>query len=111
MYKKTSACLVMLFLMAAPLIGESTKVNLNTATADQLKTLPGIGPALAARILEFREKNGPFKKPEDLMNVRGIGEKKYLDLADKITATSSAPRDKAAPEKPVAPAKEGEKKP
>ena len=52
-------------------------VNLNTATASQLETLPGIGPATAKRIVEYREKNGGFKKIEELMNVRGIGEKSF----------------------------------
>jgi competence protein ComEA len=55
-------------------------VNLNTATRAQLETLPGIGASTAARIVEYREKNGGFKKIEDLMNVRGIGEKSFLKL-------------------------------
>ena len=60
-------------------------VNLNTATAAQLDTLPGIGKATAERIIEYRQKNGAFKKPEDLMNVRGIGEKNFLKLKPLVT--------------------------
>ncbi len=60
-------------------------VNLNSATVEQLDGLPGIGPAMAARIVEYRQKNGPFKKVEDLMNVRGIGEKNFLKLKPLIT--------------------------
>lgn len=55
-------------------------LNLNTADARALQTLPGVGPALAQRILEYREKNGSFKKIEELMNVQGIGEKTFLKL-------------------------------
>jgi competence protein ComEA len=51
------------------------KVNLNTATLEELITLDGIGQKVAERILEFREKNGPFQHPEDLMMVKGVGEK------------------------------------
>ncbi len=62
-----------------------TPVNLNTATPKELVALPGVGPATAARIVEYREKNGAFKKIEDLMNVRGIGEKTFLTLKPMIT--------------------------
>jgi comEA protein len=62
----------------------ASPVNLNTATASDLQTLPGIGKATAARILEYRQKNG-FHKIEDLMNVRGIGEKSFLKLKPLIT--------------------------
>src|SRR5262245_16683494 len=60
-------------------------VNLNTASASQLEGLPGIGKAMAERIVEYRQKNGSFKKAEDLMNVRGIGEKNFLKLKPLVT--------------------------
>jgi len=63
-------------------------VNLNTATAAQLEALPGIGKSTAERILEYRQKNGGFKKIEDLMNVRGIGEKSFLKMKGLITVTT-----------------------
>ena len=62
-------------------------VNINTATAAELDALPGIGAATAKRIVEFRQKNGPFKKIEDLMNVQGIGEKSFLKLRPQITVS------------------------
>jgi competence protein ComEA len=65
-------------------------VNLNTATAADLETLPGIGQATAARILEYRQKSGGFKKIEDLMNVKGIGEKTFLKLKPLVTLTTRA---------------------
>ncbi len=68
----------------------TTMLNLNTATLAQLEELPGIGKATAERILEYRQKSGGFKKIEDLMNVRGIGEKSFLKLKPLITVT--APR-------------------
>jgi competence protein ComEA len=62
-------------------------VNLNTASATDLEGLPGIGAKTAARIVEYRQKNGPFKKVEELMNVRGVGEKNFLKLKAQITVT------------------------
>jgi competence protein ComEA len=61
------------------------RIDLNKATLSQLDSLPGIGPVIAERILELREKSGPYKRIEDLMNIRGIGEKKFLKLKDLIT--------------------------
>lgn len=65
-------------------------VNLNTATQAQLETLPGLGAKVAQRIIEYRQKNGNFKKVEDLMNVKGIGEKSFLKLKPMITVAQKA---------------------
>lgn len=59
-------------------------VNINSATTDELDSLPGVGPSTAAAIVEDREANGPFTSPEDLMRVSGIGEKKFAKLRDHI---------------------------
>ena len=60
-------------------------VNLNTATVEQLATIPGVGPKMAERIIDYRQKNGGFKKVEDLMNVSGVGEKSFLKMKPLIT--------------------------
>ncbi len=98
-----TAVVVALFLVAESLVAaQKTQpaaakadataiVNLNTATAEQLDTLPGVGPKVAARIVEYRQKNGPFKKIEDVMNVKGIGEKNFLKIKDRITVGSGKP--------------------
>jgi comEA protein len=65
----------------------SSPINLNTATATELQKLPGIGASIATRILEYRQKSGGFKKIEELMNVRGIGEKNFLKLKALVTVT------------------------
>ena len=65
--------------------GSSDLVNINTADAERLATLKGIGPALAQRIIDYREQNGAFKSIDEIKNVRGIGEKKFAAIRDKIT--------------------------
>ena len=60
-------------------------VNINSAGQSELERLPGIGPSLAKKILDFRQKNGQFKNPNDLMAVPGIGEKKFEQLKSLIT--------------------------
>ena len=58
------------------------KVNINTAGLADLQKLPSIGPKIAQRILDYRKQNGDFKRVEDLMKVRGIGEKTFLKMKD-----------------------------
>ena len=64
-------------------------VNLNSATATQIASLPGIGPKTAELVVQYRGKNGPFKKIEEIMNVRGIGEKSFLRIRDRLTVADS----------------------
>ena len=81
----TLILLTALCLGVAPALAADAKVNVNTATADQLELLPRVGPALAQRILDFREKNGPFKKTDELLLVRGIGEKTFALMEPYVT--------------------------
>jgi competence protein ComEA len=81
---------------AQPAAQAAPAINLNAATIDQLETLPGIGRKTAERIIEYRTKNGGFKRIEDLMNVKGIGEKSFLKLKPLIAVplkTDKAPGD------------------
>lgn len=64
--------------------GGQAVIDLNTATAAQLETLPGIGAVLAQRILDYREANGPFETISQLANVEGIGEKRLEAIAEYI---------------------------
>ena len=60
------------------------KININTATAEELVQLKNIGPKTAAKIMEYRETNSPFEKPEDIMKVKGVGEKIFEMNKDRI---------------------------
>ena len=97
-YRKAGACMALAALVTLAILGVPTpargaaaaeekaaRVNINTATADELATLPGIGPSYARRIVEFREKNGPFKRVEDLLSVQGIGDKTLERIRDRVT--------------------------
>ena len=64
---------------------DQVKVNINKATVDELSTLKRIGPSYAQRIVDYRQQNGPFEKPEDIMKVRGIGIRTFEANKDFIT--------------------------
>ena len=96
MLSRTLVALTALVLAGTPLLATpqaartdtakpSLIVNINTAGPTELQQLPGIGERTAARIVEYRQKNGPFKKIEELMNVQGIGEKSFLKLRTQLT--------------------------
>ena len=78
----------------APAYAQSTapkaRININSATATELETLPRIGPVVAQRIVDYRTKNGNFKKVEEIMKVQGIGEKIYEQIKDLITVGAEA---------------------
>ena len=65
-------------------------IDINTADESALDLLPGIGPAYAQRIVEYRTQNGPFQTIEDIMNVSGIGEKKFEAMKDLITVEGNS---------------------
>ncbi|MCS7312568.1 MAG: helix-hairpin-helix domain-containing protein [Acidobacteria bacterium] len=70
---------------ANPPSAETQLVNINKANVQELTSLPGIGPKIAQRIVEYRTQHGPFKRKEELLNVQGIGPKKFERLKDRIT--------------------------
>jgi len=72
-------------LMAPVLLIAAEKINLNTATVEELMTLERIGPKYAQRIIDYREANGPFEEIEDIMKVKGIGQKTFDANKDVIT--------------------------
>jgi competence protein ComEA len=86
-------CWILTLLAASPLAAgkpaPAEPVDLNTATATELMQLPGVGAKTAARILEHRKTRGPFRRPEDLMAVKGIGEKAFLRLRPHIRAEAA----------------------
>lgn len=76
---------VLLFLAALLVSGAAAAaLNLNTATKDELVALPGIGPAKAQAILDYRNQNGPFKSVDEIRKVKGIGEKLFLQIKPEL---------------------------
>jgi len=80
MKKFLFAMMLVLFLVTSAF----AKVNINTAGVDELKGLTGIGPAKAEAIVKYREENGKFKKKEDVVGVKGIGDLVYKKISDDI---------------------------
>ncbi len=109
---RKSHSLVLAALLALVALGASAQdapasagvVNINNATAEQIAYLPGIGPKTAARIVAFREEKGAFKKPTDLMQVKGIGDKTFERLSPYLTTEGKTTLSTAVriPRKPKA---------
>lgn len=78
--------LILILILALPQARGEGKINLNTATVEELQTLEGIGKILAKRIVEYREENGPFERIEEIKRVKGIGNKIFEKIKDRITA-------------------------
>ena len=91
---KIGLVLVVVFVLSLlpPLQAQSKapakKIDINTANLEELQTLPRIGEKVAQRIIDYRKEHGPFKKIEELMKVRGVGEKIFKLLKDKIEVGS-----------------------
>ena len=79
-----TALTVLMIFSGAVLAETGDKININTASTEELVQLDRVGPKYAARIVEFRDQNGPFKAPEDIMQVAGIGPKTYEANKDRI---------------------------
>jgi competence protein ComEA len=86
--------LVPLLNVQAGVAAAADKININTATQADLDKLPRIGPKVAQRIVDFRKEHGPFKRVEDLMKVKGIGEKTFARLKDLVTVGPEAAQTK-----------------
>ncbi|MFO7862111.1 MAG: helix-hairpin-helix domain-containing protein [Desulfosalsimonas sp.] len=92
--KRRIKAILVLFLLLGILgawqtAGAGEKININTAGPEQLTQLKGIGPAIAERIVDYREKNGSFTSAEQLLEVRGIGPKTLETIADQVIVSSS----------------------
>ena len=85
-FLRITTCVVVIAILIVPIcIMAAGKINLNTANFEELTRLKGIGPAYAQRIIDYREKHGPFERIEDLMKVKGIGPKTFDANKDMIT--------------------------
>ncbi len=85
--------------------GEAKQININTASAEELTQLKGVGANYAARIIEFREKNGPFEKPEDLIRVPRIGQKTFENNKDLILVETPKKQPSKSPQAKKSPVK------
>ncbi|HET6374235.1 MAG TPA: helix-hairpin-helix domain-containing protein [Candidatus Polarisedimenticolia bacterium] len=74
---------------AEPRAESTAAIDINSASVEELMSVPGIGQAIAQRIVEFREKNGPYKTVEDLLKVQGIGEKSLAKISARLTVGKS----------------------
>ena len=87
MFKKWIVALLLAFSLSSFSAFAADKININTASADELQLLNGVGPSTANAIVQYREQNGAFGSVEDLANIKGIGEKKVANIAENVTVS------------------------
>ena len=87
MFKKWIVTFLLAFSLVTGAAFAADKINLNSASADELQMINGIGPATAANIIEYREANGEFASINDVIYVNGIGEAKAAMLAERVTVS------------------------
>lgn len=87
MFKKWIISLLLAFSLSSFAAFAADKININSASADELQLLDGVGPSTANAIVEYREQNGAFASVDDLVNVKGIGEKKVASMAENVTVS------------------------
>ncbi|MCP4108497.1 MAG: helix-hairpin-helix domain-containing protein [Desulfobacteraceae bacterium] len=93
-------CVVSLVMgMAGTLWASEEKININKASEEELQQLKMIGEVIAKRIVEYRKENGSFESPEDIMNVKGIGDKVFELNKDRIVVTKSKSKKKSKKKK------------
>lgn len=88
-YRVSVIVALVMLLAGTQALAADGKVNINTASAEELQTLSGIGEVKAERIVAYRENNGPFERVEDLLNVTGIGQATLEAIRDSVTVGSS----------------------
>ena len=87
MFKKWIVALLLAFSLSSFAAFAADKININTASTDELQLLNGVGPSTANAIVQYREQNGAFANVEDLANIKGIGEKKVANIAENVTVS------------------------
>lgn len=89
MFKKLVLTVFMAMILMTGVAFAADSININTATSSELQMLPGVGGKTADAIIKYREQNGDFKSVADLVNVKGIGDKKVEKLTDQVTISDS----------------------
>lgn len=87
MFKKWIVALLLAFSLSSFAAFAADKININTASADELQLLNRVGPSTANAVVQYREQNGAFANVDDLVNIKGIGEKKVAKIAEIVTVS------------------------